>query len=480
MILTTSHSAETGAWMRYVVRWAACIATALFCAGCDVNYTQGVGTKLYPADVAAQTDLQNAYVGAICQQAGIVPTVFDGVTSCGPDPYDAKTWWLFVQAGMNDIDQRCDAYLAWLDDAQRTREPVLNELALASATAQTIMLASGVGANPITIVGAAFGLAAGTFTNVQSRLILTMPHSTIQAVVLSRQKEYRDRLMGTASTKAVAIISRPNALYALRSYLRLCMPMTIETEINSTIATFERNGAEGLQKDSLISPRSAGVPFTPATVVQRPVRGDRTPIPGEFSPFFEEKSLTKEDAQFTMNALCFDKNAASALPKKTLAQMLVDIYEATRSTPKPVADHVISKTERLSIIAQPDCGDALNFYEKYTFANTTLQDTDGNNLSAGNLTAFIDLLNLSGPSAPLPNTTKLGAQALRDKVRAVRTELGQLDLVPNAPTQITPGLLASLRKLKPKPAATAAPTNGAAIPAPAAGSSAAPTAPPKQ
>lgn len=462
--------------MRYVVRWAACIAMALFSAGCDLSYTQGVGTRLYPADVAAQTDLQNAYVAEICQQAGIQPTAFDGVTSCGPDPYDAKTWWLFVQAGMNDIDQRCDAYLAWLDDAQRSREPVLNELALASATAQTIMRSTGVGANPITIAGAAFGLAAGTFTNVQSRLILTMPHSTIQAVVLSRQKEYRDRLNGTATTKAVAIVSRPNALYALRSYLRLCMPMTIETEINNTIATFERNGADGLQKDSLISPKSAGVPFTPASIVQKPARPPVTGMPEDIAPFFEEKSLSKEDAQFALNALCLDKNSTSALPKKALIQMLIDIYEATRSTPKPTVDRLIGKTERLVIIAQPDCGDAMNFYEKFTFGNTTLQDTDGNNLSAGNLVAFIDLLNLSGPSAPIPNTTKLGAQALRDKIRAVRTELGQLDLVPNAPTQATPALLTSLKKLKPKPAATPAPTNGTANPAPGA----APAAAPKQ
>ncbi|WP_156528352.1 hypothetical protein [Bradyrhizobium stylosanthis] len=467
--------------MRYVVRWAACLAMALFSAGCDLSSTQGVGTRLYPADVAAQTDLQNAYVGEICQQAGIQPTAFDGVTSCGPNPYDAATWWLFVQAGMNDIDQRCDAYLAWLDDAQRSREPVLNELALASATAQTIMRSTGVGANPITIAGAAFGLAAGTFTNVQSRLILTMPHSTIQAVVLSRQKEYRDRLIGTATTKPVAIVSRPAALYALRSYLRLCMPMTIETEINNTIATFERNGADGLEKGSLISPRSAGVPFTPASLVQKPPRAPVTPVPEEFSQFFDEKVLSKEDAQFALNALCFDKNTVtSALPRKTLALMLVDIYEATRSTPKPTADHVISKTERLSIITQPDCGDALNFFEKFTFANTTLQDADGNTLNAANLAAFIDLLNLSGPSAAIPNTTKLGSQTLRDKIRAVRTEQGQLDLVPNAPTQATPALIASLRKLKPKPAAPAAPTNGAANPAPGATPNAAPAATPKQ
>lgn len=465
--------------MRYVVRWVACLATALFSAGCDLSYTQGVGTRLYPADVAAQTDLQNAYVAEICQQAGIQPTAFDGVTSCGPNPYDAATWWLFVQAGMNDIDQRCDAYLAWLDDAQRSREPVLNELALASATAQTIMRSTGVGANPITIVGAAFGLAAGTFTNVQSRLILTMPHSTIQAVVLSRQKEYRDRLIGTATNKAVAIVSRPAALYALRSYLRLCMPMTIETEINNTIATFERNGADGLQKDSLISPRSAGAPFTPASVVQKPERRF-TPPPDEIAQFFAEKSgtLSKEDEEFALNALCLDKNAKSGLPNKALIQMLIDIYEATRSTPKPTVDRVISKTERLAIITQPDCGEALNFYEKYTFANTTLQDTDGNNFSAGNLAAFIDLLNLSTPSPAIPNTTKLGAQTLRDKVRAVRTELGQMDIVLNAPTQATPALLARLKDLK-KKLSTATP-NAAPAAAPNAAPAAIPNAAPKQ
>lgn len=436
--------------MRLVVTWAACIATALFAAGCDLNSGQGVGTRLYPGDVAAQTDLQNAYVGEICQQAGLPPSVYDGVTSCGPNPYDAATWWLFVQAGMNDIDQRCDAYLAWLDEAQRSREPVLNELALASATAQTIMRSTGVGANPITIAGAAFGLAAGTFTNVQSRLILTMPHSTVQAVVLSRQKAYRDQLIGTATSKAVAIVSRPNALYALRSYLRLCMPMTIETEINNTIATFERNGADGLEKDSLISAKSAGVPFTPASLVQKPGRPTPTPPPDEIAQFFVEKGLSKEDEEFALNALCLDKNTTNALSKKVLIQTLIDIYEATRSTPKPAADHVISKIERLAIITQPDCGAARNFYEKFTYANTSLQDSNGNNLSAGNLADFIKLLNGVPDGGALPVTAKLDDQALRDKIRAVRTALGQLDLVPSAPTQATPALTARLRKLDPK------------------------------
>jgi hypothetical protein len=430
--------------MRLVATWAACIGIALFTAGCNF-FTEGVGTTLYPSDVAAQTTLQNAYVGEICQQAGLQPTVFDGVTSCGPNPYDATAWWQFVQAGMNDIDQRCDAYLAWLDDVQRTREPVLNQLALVSATAQTIMLATGSGPNPITIVGAAFGLASGTFTNVYSRLIINMPHSTVQAVVLSRQKEYRDQLIGRSTNKPqVVIINRPAALYALRSYLRLCMPMTIETEINNTIATFERNGAEGLKKDSLISAKSAGVPFTPASVVQKPQRPGPTQPPDYMAPFFAEKGLSKEDEEFALNALCFDKNTTNGLSKKDLIQALIDIYEATRSSPKPTADSIISKTERLAIITQPNCDAAKNFYEKFTFANTVLQP-DNND---ANLAGFVELLNRSPEGGVLPSTAKLGDQALRDKIRAVRTALGQLEVPSVLSTQATPALEAKLRKLQ--------------------------------
>ncbi len=42
------------------------------------------------------------------------------------------------------------------------------------------------------------------------------------------------------------IDNRPAAIYALRQYLRLCMPMTIETQINTTVKLFERGGTVAL------------------------------------------------------------------------------------------------------------------------------------------------------------------------------------------------------------------------------------------
>ena len=62
----------------------------------------------------------------------------------------------------------------------------------------------------------------------------------MQSVVLTRQQKYRETL-------PVVIDNRPAAIYALRQYLRLCMPMTIETQINTTVKLFERGGTAALE-----------------------------------------------------------------------------------------------------------------------------------------------------------------------------------------------------------------------------------------
>jgi hypothetical protein len=439
-------SAQTCLVMRSVVAWAT-IAMTLLAAGCVPYYPQGVGTKLNPGDLAAQTELQNAYVGEICQQAGLQRTAFNGVTSCGSSTYDAATWWLFVQAGMNDIDQRCDAYLVWLDEAQRSREPVLDELAQVSTAAQTIMRSTGVGANPITIVGAAFGLASSTFTNVYSRMIITMPHSTVQAVVLSRQKEYRDQLIGNSTDKPqVTIVSRPAALYALRSYLRLCMPMTIETEINNTIATFERNGADGLQKDSLISAQSAGVAFTPASVPHNPERAPVNPPAGEVAQFFAEKNLSRQDTELTLDRLCIGKNTRTGLPTTHLIKALIAIYETTPDSQiTPTSDGIIRRNDRHVINKQSNCDGARNYFEKFTFENNVQPENN-----AVNFAAFTDLLKRSHAGGDLAGTPDLDSQILRDKIRAVRMELSLTDVPSPMSSQVTFALITALKKL-PKP-----------------------------
>ena len=115
--------------MRLVASVLACVAVALTVAGCDPStdkayFRQGVGTELYRPDVATSSELQDLYVAHICHQAGLAYEA----GSFGADGFSPTTWGLFVQAGMNDIDQRCDAYLTWLDNVRRAEAPILKQI----------------------------------------------------------------------------------------------------------------------------------------------------------------------------------------------------------------------------------------------------------------------------------------------------------------------------------------------------------------
>jgi hypothetical protein len=225
-----------------------CFAFLLFLSGCQTEdnlyLRQGAGIDLFSSNLPESTQLQDAYVSYICDQAGLGPTV-PGPLGCDAGAFGSPQWAIFVQSGMNDIDQRCDAYLAWLDDRKRWTTPALQQISDLRTATEAIMVATGAsGPYAIGIVGAAFGLATRTFTNLNSRLVVELNHSTVQAVVLNRQKQYRLKLFGDPAEHfaAIPITSRPAAIHALRSYLRLCMPFTIETEVNATITDLERTG----------------------------------------------------------------------------------------------------------------------------------------------------------------------------------------------------------------------------------------------
>jgi hypothetical protein len=244
----------------------ACVGLALLVSGCetlDGTYLrEGVGTTVPITDIVATTNLQELYFGEVCRQAGLpfIRTA-DGALLCDNAAMAPPAWTLFVQAGMNDIDRRCDAYLAWLDDRRRWREPLLKQLHSTAAATAAIMGLSGVGATPIAIVGAAFGFAQETFVNLSGRLITEVNHSTVQSLVLTRQNDYRAGLRNTL------IANGPAALYALRSYLRICMPMTIETEINTTLTGVDRNGVPPVPLITPATINAAGI-----TDVNAPIR----------------------------------------------------------------------------------------------------------------------------------------------------------------------------------------------------------------
>jgi len=271
---------------------AACVGLALLAAGCDGldrrYFREGIGTELYTTELPDATQLQELYVGFICRQAGLPVVVTAGaIPTCDYGAVGGVGWTAFVQAGMNDIDARCDAYLSWLDSRKRFSGAIMQQIHDTRTATEAILAFTLVDPRAIAVVGSAFGFAASTFTNLNTRLLLEVNHSTVQSLVLNRQTEYRQGI----KTKLIA--NRPAAIYALRSYLRLCMPMTIETEINTTVTSVERNDAP------------PGRMITPEAVVGQLIPDPTAPLPKPLPrrPPIDVEPIA-EDIRDFQNALC--------------------------------------------------------------------------------------------------------------------------------------------------------------------------------
>jgi hypothetical protein len=291
--------------MRGLWGLVAAIVIAITATGCDPldrrYLREGIGTDLATPELAEAAALQDIYVGYICQEAGLLVTLRGSVPVCEEAPV-TRNWTVFVQAGLNDIDSRCDAYLTWLDNKRRSVGPIHQQIL--DSQGATVAILAATAADPtkaIAVVAAAFGLAAHSFTNFNSRFLFEVEKSTVQTVVLTRQREYREKL-------PVNIDNRPAAIYALRQYLRLCMPMTIETQINTTVKLFERGGAAALD-------RAASRPMIDARTVRTAVIADvRAPLtersrvrnPGKtrLSPF--EESLSPAIMREIQSAVCIE------------------------------------------------------------------------------------------------------------------------------------------------------------------------------
>jgi hypothetical protein len=274
--------------MRSVRIVAACVGLALLTSGCDTTdstyFRYGIGTDLYSADIVQTTQYQDIYLTELCRQA--LPLVSTSDNQCINAALGPNDWNLLVQAGLNDVDRRCDSYLAWLDDRRRTNNAVLKELGDVTVASQAIMRVAGVSANPITLAGLAFGLASNTFTNINSRLLLEVDKTTVQTLVLRRRSDFRVEL------QSIQVSNKPAAIHALRSYLNICTPFAIETDINSTITVFQVGGAGALTGPALIN----------AETVRTGIISDvRKQLPSEG---FRPKDRDKLRATALENALC--------------------------------------------------------------------------------------------------------------------------------------------------------------------------------
>jgi hypothetical protein len=245
------------------------MAAGLSLAGCNAlegqYFRQGIGTDLPWSDVATATELQNIYLEHLCRQSA--PYIGAQAPGCFQGEVPPNFWPLIVQAGMNDIDQRCDGYLAWLDQRKRENAGILTELAAVRFAVDAITnpaITHGIGPRSLAAIAAAFGLATNTVNNLNS-LLLQVDHNTVQAVVYRWRGDLRGQINTLITSRSID--NKPAVVHVLRSYLSACMPMNIAANINSRITVLQAAGVS-------ISAPDARPKIDPKPLVTNPPRTD--------------------------------------------------------------------------------------------------------------------------------------------------------------------------------------------------------------
>jgi len=410
--------------MRFIARALLCASSVLLAAGCnlaaDRQYmNEGAGVELDYAGLPEATARQQVYINEICQQAGYPR---QELADAGPSCMDRSGWDAFVLAGINDINRRCDGYLTWLDAKRRDRAPIQKEfLAVAGAT-DAILAASGASSGTLAIVSAALALAGATYDNWNSRLLLAVNQSTVQEVVYSRQTQFMEQL--NEQFKGRHVSSRAAAIYLLRNYLRLCMPTTIETDINTSITLVQRGNPMDAKTNPLVKTTVAAVPLTARQRANQQQQRNRLPFNKDFDAIiidYKPQQYPPSYVSRILAALCVpetERRKPGAVTKN-----LIKIYEQTDDGVNGAAPDGKIDDREAGRILFPDgpsvpCSDngPQNYYERTTY-------TDADKVA--------DLIKELNEKSSVGGSIdeKAPLSKARDKIKDLRTKLdSKLDL----------------------------------------------------
>jgi hypothetical protein len=427
--------------MSYLKLHKALIAVLFLVSGCssmeDIRFASaGIGTDVHITGAASQYQVNKVYFGYLCGMAE-VPYDQGGTEEpyCRYGEFSGIHWNTLVQAGMNDIDQRCDAYLAWLDNRKRSEGAILAQLSDTSTTTLAILRASGAASLAFDVVAQAFGFAANSVKNYNSRLLFEIETSTVQALVLNRQREFREGI------QTAQFDNKPAVEHALRSYLRICLPFTIETEINNVMTVFQRTG-EG-PKDGLINTGTTEA----AIRAMNPLRADdpvsdgrkRKPLPESeraAALFVTPANYTDRDVDLVQEALCIPPGNVG--PKTRVA---VRIFETVKvREPQVTKDGKITDERENALVTRRGKCDTKLFKNIYEIENL---DTPAR------VKVFIQTLNEKVAGEPANENADLSDPGVRRKITEANQSFRLETYDEIAKDQVLPALYSALGLFSP-------------------------------
>lgn len=352
---------------------AALLSVALVAAACmpweeNKLIEQGIGTTLHSPDVPEHSRLLDQYLRFMCVEAGIATLSPEGDPHCNVNALSPREMTVLVRAGFNDIDRRCDSYLAWLNTKRRSNAAINNQLNQVGTATAAIMNIAGASRDPISLAAVAFGLAADSFNNFYSRLLLEVEASTVELIVSKNRQEFRKDLNNTM------VHFRPDALHILRSYLLICTPHVIENNINIR-SRFSVSGNIAAPQDtfgndvsrSTLSRSGLVRRQAPVRAAQRTTRGRARP---EKVPGLERQQLAAATLKRVQLSLCVPESGRYDERTKQGLRIWESVVLTGQSQPGLVANSKLDGAEADILSTEPACGQGLrNFQERDIFSN---------------------------------------------------------------------------------------------------------------
>lgn len=359
------------AWYRLLCIGVLCMAVV----GCMPedgfrHYAGAVGPDLYSKQTIANTSLLNAYTGSICTQAGLV----SGGQCVIRTPAD---WKSFVDMGLYDIDQRCDTFLDGLYYKAKTGDSILSQISDTGTFTAAVLDAASSSEPSIKIVAAAFDLAENSFRNTNNTLLQALDATTVKSLVFRRQQDIKEQIYSTT------IWNKPQALHALRTYLRVCMPFAIEMEANAVLTTAQRTDGD-IGDSPIVFAQQQNAPLAGnRTVIVKPNRPTGDTAPGWEAANASGSPITLQRAISIQKALCFEADAVPGMPKADGAygdqtKAALRLFIAAQKNGFDAAnwrnnDPKITRVYlgQLTASSEAACGDSKNYLEKVLFKDKT-------------------------------------------------------------------------------------------------------------
>jgi hypothetical protein len=227
-MMTRTFKSQAAAWLLVA------LSVLPGCAAYDRSSlaASGPGSDLPAADATTFREAQDALIIQLVKAAK-PPATAGLVNQLGEE--DLKftvtndvSWDMVIRAGMDYADVRCESYLHALYRLDRDRKTAVTQTGLLGGATAGVQAALGKAAKEVAIVAILFGLTSSTIDNVASNLLYELEPSSVRTLVKAQQAQYRASL-GTGYR------DRPAAMTALRGYALLCVPASIESEVNLAV-----------------------------------------------------------------------------------------------------------------------------------------------------------------------------------------------------------------------------------------------------